>query len=308
MRITGKVVAIASCSALWSHCSPGRRALTVRSFAWFNPWPLLSSFSWILNGTSRPFAAAAAPIMSSSSARATSGSEWTILYHGAGKSFKGRGEFLRLLLEDKGVSYDNSDTNLYGPTGIFDVFRGSTAQAILDQHCSDTLPFPVLYPPAIWHRPRNGEDEPVLIHQTAACMMYIGEQLGYAPTSSAERARANAILLTTMDYIGEGRASFHPVKNHMSYKDQKEEGDKVSKEFTQDRMLKYLYYFDKVIQSASAAVAAGSTTSSPTPSPVGGGSHVTYADFALFHVLDATAHQFNSDFYDMAWDACLKIC
>jgi hypothetical protein len=29
---------------------------------------------------------------------------------------------------------------------------------------------------------------------------------------------------------------------------------------------------------------------------------VTYADFCLFHVLDATVNQFNTDFYEMAWD------
>lgn len=77
--------------------------------------------------------------------------EWTIIYHGQ-VSFKGRGEFLRLMLEDKGVPYVNSAKNLYGPIGIMDCFRGD-AKAVASL---DDTPFPVFFPPAIWHRPPNG--------------------------------------------------------------------------------------------------------------------------------------------------------
>jgi hypothetical protein len=61
---------------------------------------------------------------------------------------------------------------------------------------------------------------------------YIGDVLDYAPATSAEER--DTVTLTPVDYISEGRASFHPVKNFMSYSDQ-EEGDRVS-EFTQERM------------------------------------------------------------------------
>jgi glutathione S-transferase len=105
-----------------------------------------------------------------------------------------------------------------------------------------------------------------------------------------ERARANAVTLNAMDYIAEGRSSFHPVKNSMSYKDQKEEGDRASQEFVKTRMKTYLYHFQKVV------VTAGVTA------PVAGGGSITYADFALFHVLDATVAQFNKEFYCYAWD------
>ncbi|CAB9527095.1 glutathione Stransferase [Seminavis robusta] len=211
--------------------------------------------------------------------------EWTVLYHAPGK-FKGRGEFLRLMLEDKGVSYVNTDENLYGPDGMMDGFRGSH-EAIQ----KNTLSFPLLFPPAIWHRPRDGGEE-VLINQSAACMIYLGDVLGYAPSSAAERARANAVLLNAMDYIAEGRVSFHPVKNTMSYNDQKEEGDKSSKEWCENRMKNFLYHFNKVVAGQNGGGKA----------PVAGGPNVTYADFALFHVLDATVSQFNNEKYGHAWD------
>jgi glutathione S-transferase len=212
--------------------------------------------------------------------------EWTVLYHQPCK-FKGRGEFLRLMLEDKGVAYVNSADNLYGPKGMMDGFRGSF-EAI--QANVDSVSFPVLFPPAIWHRPKDGEE--VLINQTGACMIYQGDILGYAPATTAERARANAVLLNAMDYIAEGRMSFHPVKNSMSYHDQKEEGDRVSKEFAETRMKNFLYHFNKVVASHGG----GGRT------PVAGGTSLTYADFALFHCLDATVSQFNTEFYGMAWD------
>jgi glutathione S-transferase len=212
--------------------------------------------------------------------------EWTILYHGG--AFKGRAEFLRLLLEDAGVPYRCAADNLYGPKGVMCAFRGSP-EAIDDDAGSASGPFPTLYPPAIWHRPPEGDE--VLVNQVGACMMYMGEKLGYDPSSSAERARANAILLNALDYLAEGRKSFHPVKDHMSYNDQKEEGDASSKEFSQTRMLTYLHHFNKVVAK-----------NSNPESPVAGGPGLTYADFALFHVVDATAHQFNSELYEHAWD------
>jgi glutathione S-transferase len=214
--------------------------------------------------------------------------EWKILYHAPGQ-FKGQGEFLRLMLEDAGVLYQNSDEQMYGPNGLMDAFRGPIDGSV--QNTTGPATFPLLFPPAIWHRPKDsGSVAPIMINQTAACMMYIGDILGYTPSSPVERARANAITLNVMDYIAEGRASFHPVKNLMSYKDQKEEGDKASQEFVKTRMRIYLYHFQNVV------VTSGVTA------PVAGGTSITYADFALFHVLDATVAQFNTEFYDNAWD------
>lgn len=217
--------------------------------------------------------------------------EWTVLYHTPGK-FKGRGEFLRLMLEDAQVPYKNCGDNLYGPNGLMDAFRGAP-EHILTFH-NDPEDFPLFFPPAIQHVPKATKSgtpkKKVLINQVAACMMYLGDQLGYAPQSAEQAARANCILLNALDYISEGRKSFHPVKNAMSYKEQKEEGDKCSKEFCETRMLFYLYHFERVVSLHGPH------------QPVAGGNQLTYADFGLFHVLDATVAQFNTDVYDLAWD------
>ena len=218
--------------------------------------------------------------------------EWTVIYHAPGK-FKGRGEFLRLMLEDAGITdYVNSDKECYGPKGVMDMFRGSPEAINADLDSNDDYVWPNLYPPSIHHQPPNGsnKEDQVFVNQVGACMIYLGDKLGYAPETHAEKARANSILMNAIDYIADGRASFHPVKNTMSYNDQKEEGDRVSKEFTQDRMKKYLSHFNKIVHRAGSQ------------KPVAGGAHLTYADFALFHVLDATIAQFNTDYYDHVWD------
>jgi hypothetical protein len=211
-------------------------------------------------------------------------SEWVILYHGP-CDFKGRAEFLRIMLEDKGVPYSNFGKDLVGPTGRMDAFRGSP-EAVTAK--SDLL-YPTFFPPAIWHRPKDAEE--VVVNQVAACMVYIGEQLGYAPRSAAERARADAITQNALDYISGGRTSFHPVKYSAPYSEQKEEADRTSAEWAQGRMRVSLQFFEKVLR----------TNANPTV-PVAGGENVTYADFSLFHVSDATIAQFNNDKYGFAWD------
>lgn len=198
---------------------------------------------------------------------------------------KGRGEFLRIMLEDKGVSYHYTGDDFRGPNGKMCCFRGSAENV----KAVDNTPFPVFFPPAIHHVPSDGSEE-VMINQVPACMQYIGDTLGYTPSSPAERARADCILMNATDYLAEGRRQFHPVKDSMSYSDQAEEGDKVSKAWTQQRMPVWLAYFDKIC----------SKNESPTM-PIAGGPNATYADFCLFHCLDATVAQFDSEKYDYAW-------
>lgn len=203
--------------------------------------------------------------------------EWTLLYHGP-LTFKGRGEFLRLMLEDAGVEYENSCENLYGPTGLMDMFRGDQPEDV-DQNVA---PFPLLFPPAIWHRPAHGEE--VLINQVAACMIYLGESLGYAPKTGPERARADSIMLNALDYISEGRRSFHPIQDKMSYKDQKEEGDKASKEFSKIRMPFYLRHFNKVVKRNGPQ------------KPVAGGDQITCKCFVF---IEGT--ELNHCFFERGW-------
>jgi glutathione S-transferase len=222
---------------------------------------------------------------------APEGVEWVVLYHIAppAKAFKGRAEFLKLLFEDANVPYHFTNKNLYGPEGWMDMFRDPQKKGHGEEVKLDTAPFPCMYPPALWHKPAGGDgEEGVFINQVSACMAYIGGQLGYGPGSASERAKADCITANAIDYIAAGRSSFHPVEDGASYWGQQEEGDRVSKLWAQSKMRVWLQHFEKVVKRAGGKSLAGGS--------------LTYADFAVFHVLDATEAQFNNEKYEFAWD------
>ncbi|CAE7228945.1 unnamed protein product [Symbiodinium necroappetens] len=192
---------------------------------------------------------------------------------------------MKLLLEDAGVPYAVRCEEL-GPSISFDLWRGSEAAITVDN-----TPFPVMFPPAIWHRPHDGEE--VFVNTQIACLRYLGQCLGYAHASAAEGARADQIAQNAVDYWVEGRNCFHPLDNsHLgSYSSQKDAADKSSQEWSRTRMRLWLQHFEKIVLRAGPR------------KPVAGGFSVTYADFLLFHVLDATEAQFNEEHFSRAWDA-----
>jgi len=192
---------------------------------------------------------------------------------------------MSLMFEDAGVPYVQSSAGLYGPKGVMDAFRGGAENV----KAHDDGGFPIFFPPAVIHKTDGSE---LRINQCAAVMTYLGEVLGFAPATPQERARADTITQNALDYISDGRRSFHPVKNEMSYHDQKEEGDAKSKEWCSTKMLVWLQHFEKLVKHGKSPAA-----------PVAGGERATYADFCLWHVLDATCAQFNNEFYGHAWDA-----
>jgi glutathione S-transferase len=215
--------------------------------------------------------------------------EWTILYHMGNPPFAGRAQPIRMLFTDAGVVFTETNAGLYGPDGYCDMFRGSgDKMKIFDKESAQkqSAPFPVVAPPIIWHRPNDGDE--VFINQLPAIMRYVGTSLGYAPSKLSDTAKCDKILLDVCDYISEGRSSFHPVDNSASYSIQKDEGDRVSKEWSQRRMLIWLYCFEKMLQKSSHEWFVV-------------GDKVTYADIALYWACDATISQFENEKYGFPW-------
>jgi len=231
----------------------------------------------------------------------TPGGTYRILYHAGGKKvFKGRAEVIRLLLEDAGVPYEESDEGLYGPTGFCDAFKamGSDSTGLskdvapLDAVLQDTAPYPVMFPPILHYKPAKGaKDQEVFINQVPAILRYIAGGVGYVPRGRAQQAQGDQLLENANDFLAEGRRSFHPVEDKKGYSEQKEEADKSSKEWAQARLPVWLGHFEKVVRRLC---------------PAGDGplfQSMSYADVALFFVLDAAEAQFNTDFYGRAWDS-----
>jgi glutathione S-transferase len=177
------------------------------------------------------------------------------LYYWPG--LQGRGEFVRLALEDAGAAYE-------------DVARGEGAKAIMDMvgSAGGRAPFA---PPFL-------VDGETLISQTANILAYLGPRLGLAPPDEAGRAVAAGLQLTLADLVAEVHDTHHPIASSLRYEDQREAAKARSGDFLARRAPKYLGYFEKVLTGAGGAFMTA-------------GGH-TYVDLSMFQVLEGLAYAF----------------
>ncbi|OOG53923.1 glutathione S-transferase [Rhodanobacter sp. B05] len=170
---------------------------------------------------------------------------------------QGRGEFVRLALEDAGASYD-------------DVAREQGDDAImqyLDGVHDGPLPFA---PPFL----RAGR---LLIAQTANILHYLGPPLGLVPRSESRRLYAHQLQLTIADLVAEVHDSHHPIASGLYYEDQRSEARRRATDLREARLPKYLDYFEQVLER-------------------GGGHHAlrehSYIDLSLFQLISGLEYAF----------------
>lgn len=133
-------------------------------------------------------------------------------------SIQGRGEFVRLALEDAGARY-------------VDVCRQSRRTP---QHAQAFAP-PFL---------KAGK---LVIPQTANILLYLGPRLGLAPKSEAQRLRLHGLQLTIADWVAEVHDTHHPIASSLYYEDQKREAKRRSALFLSERLPKFMGYFERAV-------------------------------------------------------------
>ena len=178
---------------------------------------------------------------------------------------QGRGEFVRLALEDAGVAY-------------IDVARGSENDgqgvpamlAFMNGQGTSHIPFA---PPFL----RDGD---VVIGQTAAILLYLGGRIELAPLDEAGRLWTHQIQLTITDIVKEVYNSHHPIDEDMWFHEQKAEAIHRAGVFRKDRMPKFLGWFERIL----AANPAGDAHL------VGGA--ISYADLSLFQLVEGLRFAF----------------
>lgn len=175
------------------------------------------------------------------------------LYYWTG--IQGRGEFVRLALEDAGADYD-------------DVAREQGDDALvqyIDGVHAGPLPFA---PPFL----RAGR---LLIAQTANILHYLGPPLGLVPASEHRRLYANQLQLTIADLVAEVHDSHHPIASSLYYEDQRVEARRRAANLRETRLPKYLDYFEQVLER-------------------GGGYHAlrehSHVDLSLFQLLSGLGY------------------
>ncbi|HWU12647.1 MAG TPA: glutathione S-transferase [Caulobacter sp.] len=181
-------------------------------------------------------------------------------------TIQGRGEFVRLALEEAGAAY-------------VDVARGDDEdggeQALMDDMSEhDRPPFA---PPYL-------VDGDLVIGQTANILLHLGLRHGLAPRDEGGRLWVNQLQLTIADLVAEAHDVHHPVGMGLYYEDQKNEAARRAEEFRTRRMKKYLGWFETVL--ARAQPKAGNRGGWLT------GEALTYADLSLFQVVEGLRYAF----------------
>jgi glutathione S-transferase len=174
---------------------------------------------------------------------------------------QGRGEFVRLALEEAGVPYVDVARQKKGMPAL---------TASLD---GDKVAHPSFAPPVL----QAGE---LLIGQTANILQFLGAKHGLAPRSQEGRLWANQLQLTIADIVAEAHDTHHPISSSAYYEDQKKEAKARARDFREERIPKFLDYFEGVIQRNAGR---------------GGyaiGSRLSYVDLSLFQLIDGLVYAF----------------
>ncbi|HUN74207.1 MAG TPA: glutathione S-transferase [Steroidobacteraceae bacterium] len=178
-------------------------------------------------------------------------------------SIPGRGEFVRLALEECGAEYVDVARSSQ-PAGVQAMMR-------------------LLEDPTIAHRPfappflRAGT---LLIGQTPNILRYLGGRHGLAPRDEGGELWTQQLQLTLADLLVEAHDTHHPIASGLYYEDQKAEARRRAVDFLGTRLPKFLGYFETVLERNPAG-----------PEYLSGAS-LTYVDLSMFQMIEGLRYGF----------------
>jgi glutathione S-transferase len=141
---------------------------------------------------------------------------------------QGRGEFVRLALEDAGASYVDVARQRGGMQKLTSLLEGKNGGA---------LPFA---PPFL----RDGK---LVLAQTAVILHYLGPKLGLVAKDEASRLYALQLQLTIADFVQETHDVHHPIASSLYYRDQKREAKRRAGDYLGRRVPKFLAHFEQAL-------------------------------------------------------------
>lgn len=177
-------------------------------------------------------------------------------------SIQGRGEYVRLALEEAGADY--VDVARAGKAGMAAMMR------MLDGKGGPHAPFA---PPFL----KDGE---TIVSHVANILLYLGPKLGLAPKAEASRGFAHGLQLTITDFLVEIHDTHHPISTELYYEDQGEEAKARAKAFLKHRLPKFIGYFERVLGA------------NPEGDKHSVGAGLTYVDLSLFQTMEGLAYAF----------------
>ena len=186
------------------------------------------------------------------------------LYYWPG--IQGRGEFVRLALEDAGADY-------------VDVARlpedaGGGSASIMRLLRDHAEAFPAFAPPIL-------KCGPFTISQRANILQFLGPRLGMVSKDEAKRLWTHQLDLTITDFTDEIHDSHHPIAGSLYYEDQRPEALRRSRLFVKERLPKFLGYFERVLEKNRENNGEHLA-----------GAQFSYVDLSMFQVLAGLAYAF----------------
>lgn len=176
---------------------------------------------------------------------------------------QGRGEFVRLALEDAQAPY-------------LDVARSPDhggIEALRRRLRGEGSPGPVPFaPPFLDHKGHT-------FFQVANILSYLAPRLGLVPDDAVARHEALQLQLLVADLVSEVHDTHHPLGTSLYYEDQQPEAVRRAQVFVDQRLPKFLGYFEATIARHGRG-----------PSLLPGGH--SYVDLSLFQVLEGMTWAF----------------
>src|SRR3954465_9371894 len=170
---------------------------------------------------------------------------------------QGRGEYVRLALEEAGAAY-------------IDVARGPRGTAAMMKMIDAHKGTPPFAPPFL----KAGK---LVIGQTANILLYLGGRHALAPKTEPGRLWVHQLQLTIADFVVEIHDTHHPLGPSLYYEDQRAPAKKRTAEFWKERVPKYLGYFEGLVKANGPYVT---------------GRKATYVDLSLFQIMAGLRYAF----------------
>ncbi|MFE8072513.1 glutathione S-transferase family protein [Marinobacteraceae bacterium S3BR75-40.1] len=177
----------------------------------------------------------------------------------------GRGEYIRLALEEAGADYID--------VGRAPDEEGFGVGAIGEYLDASRTAYPPFAPPFL----KAGE---ILVSHVANILQFLGPRLGLVPEPESDRLWAHGLQLTVTDFVAEIHNVHHPLGPELYYEEQKDEALRCAGNFREQRLPKFLQYFEDVLTKNPAG-----------PDHLVGGS-LSYVDLSLFHTLAGLRYAF----------------
>jgi glutathione S-transferase len=177
-------------------------------------------------------------------------------------SIQGRGEFVRLALEEAGADY----ADVARKPG-----KGGGVPAMMKLLDGTRVKHPPFAPPFL----KAGER---VIGQTANILLFLGTRHGLVPRGEGARLWTNQLQLTIGDFMVEIHDTHHPIGAGLYYEDQRAAAKRRTADFLKNRAPKFLHYFERVLEKSGGHYLLGRG--------------LTYADLSLFQIAEGLRYAF----------------